>query len=266
MRLRITHETVYSYDEPVTNSQQSLRLTPSAFDGQKISEWTVGIEDGTPGTPFRDGAGDLIQGWTIRGPVDRIAVIARGELETKDLSGVLSGHREQVSPLFYLSGTPRTKPDAALNALADGVEAEDPLSLAHGLAHAIADNITYEAGVTTPSTTAAEALALGKGVCQDHAHALIALAHRRDMPARYVSGYLHSTADGKPHDSAHAWAEIHIPALGWVGFDPANRCCPDDRYVRLASGVDAGDASPIRGVYLGDSAEKMNVKVVVEEI
>ena len=73
----------------------------------------------------------------------------------------------------------------------------------------------------------AEALALGEGVCQDHAHALIAIARERGLPARYVSGYLHVTSDGAAHDAAHAWAEIHVGALGWVGFDAANACCRD---------------------------------------
>jgi transglutaminase-like putative cysteine protease len=73
---------------------------------------------------------------------------------------------------------------------------------------------------------AAEALALGEGVCQDHAHALIACARQRAIPARYVSGYLFATEDGTPHEAAHAWAELHVPGLGWVGFDPRTAPAP----------------------------------------
>ena len=86
---------------------------------------------------------------------------------------------------------------------------------------------------------AADALADGKGVCQDHAHVLISAARHLGIPARYVSGYLFADQDGKSHEASHAWAELHLPELGWVGFDPANRCCPTDYYIRLGSGLDA---------------------------
>ena len=111
------------------------------------------------------------------------------------------------------------------------------------------------------ATTAAEALALGKGVCQDMTHALIALAHAAAMPARYVTGYL--LTDDEEGEAAHAWAELHVDGLGWIGFDPANRCCPDDRYIRLGSGRDAREAAPIRGVSRGGAGEAMDVTVVV---
>ncbi len=134
------------------------------------------------------------------------------------------------------------------------------------LAAAVSEASEYVPGVTESVTSAAEALALGQGVCQDHAHALIACAHVHGLPARYVSGYLHSNADGSPHDAAHAWAEIHVGSLGWVGFDAANACCPDDRYVRLGSGYDAPDAAPVRGTTFGSGEESLDVRVQVEEM
>ena len=131
------------------------------------------------------------------------------------------------------------------------------------LASTVADAIAYRPGVTHAHTTAAEALALGEGVCQDHAHALIACANHRGIPARYVSGYLFADADGQAHEAAHAWAELHVAGLGWVGFDPANRCCPDARYIRLGSGFDAQDAAPIRGIARGGAGEDMDVTVAI---
>jgi transglutaminase-like putative cysteine protease len=107
-------------------------------------------------------------------------------------------------------------------------------------------------------------LAQGEGVCQDHAHVLIAAARSADIPARYVSGYLQSGSDGGDHEAAHAWAELHVPGLGWIGFDPANRCCPDARYIRLGSGLDARDAAPIRGISRGLGSESLAVTVAVQ--
>ncbi|RMC34743.1 transglutaminase family protein [Paracoccus alkanivorans] len=266
MKLRISHETVYCYDQPIRNLVQSLRLTPSIFEGQKTHEWLIEVPDGIKGPGFRDGAGDWIEGWTLRGPAQEVTVRITGHVETRDTAGVLRGHRELIHPLAYLRDTQATAPDEALRKLAQSTGTHnDALDLAHKLSALVSKAITFRPGVTRAQTTAAEALALGEGVCQDHAHALISLARLRDLPARYVSGYLHSTADGQPHEAAHAWAEIHVGNLGWVGFDAANGCCPDERYVRLGSGLDASDAAPIRGVAMGSGIERLAVAVRVEE-
>lgn len=267
MKLRIFHQTVYRYDHPVRNLVQSLRLTPSVFEGQRAHDWGIDVEGGIRGPGFRDGAGDWIEGWTVRGPTEEVVVTVTGRIETRDTAGVLRGHRELIHPLAYGRDTAATKPDDGLRDLAGSVgDAADPLDLAHRLSAAVSEAIAYAPGRTEFHTTAAEALAQGEGVCQDHAHALIAVARLRDLPARYVSGYLHSTSDGEQHEAAHAWAEIHVQGLGWVGFDPANRCCPDERYVRLGSGLDAADAAPIRGIAAGQGSETLEVAVNVEEV
>ncbi|MBM3605668.1 MAG: transglutaminase family protein [Alphaproteobacteria bacterium] len=267
MKLQISHETMYRYGRPIRNLVQSLRLTPSVFEGQKTHAWQIDVSGGIRGPGFRDGAGDWIEGWTVRGPVDQVTVRIYGRIDTRDMAGVLRGHREMIHPLTYLRDTSSTQPDDALRDLAGSVTGHaDELDLAHRLSALISDRIAYRPGVTGTGTTAAEALAQGEGVCQDHTHALIAAARLRQLPARYVSGYLHSTVDGQAHDAAHAWAEIRVEGLGWVGFDAANRCCPDDRYVRLGSGLDAADAAPIRGVAMGSGSEELDVSVRVEEM
>jgi transglutaminase-like putative cysteine protease len=263
MLLSVDHLTRYHYDSPARSVAQSHRLQPSAFAGQRVLTWEVTVSGGAKGAAFRDGAGDLVQGWTVAGPVREIAVRVQGTVETANLDGMLKGHKEMAPPACYLRATAPTRSDAALAALAWGVDAPDPLALAHALSDAVADAIAYRPGVTHAHTTAAEALALGEGVCQDHAHALIACARVRGLPGRYVSGYLFADAGGQPHEAAHAWAELHIAGLGWVGFDPANRSCPDDRYIRLGSGFDAQDAAPIRGIARGAGREAMDVTVAV---
>ncbi len=263
MRLTVDHVTRYRYDRPVRAVVQSHRLTPSTYDGQRVMDWNITVSNGTMGGAFRDGAGDRVQGWTVAGPVEEITVTVHGTVETTDLTGVLRGHRETVNPECYMRATLPTRADMALRRLGEGAAVAEGLDLAHALSEAVADAIAYRPGVTTAHTTAAEALALGEGVCQDHAHALIAVARTRGLPARYVSGYLHSDASGDAHEAAHAWAELFLPGFGWVGFDPANRCCPDDRYIRLGSGFDAQDAAPIRGISRGEGREALDVAVAV---
>jgi transglutaminase-like putative cysteine protease len=264
MLISVNHQTRYRYDRPVRAVMQSHRLTPSVFKGQRTVQWQISVSDGLRGGSFRDGAGDQVQGWTVRGPVSEVVVSVQGQVETTDLVGVLDGHKELISPETYLTTTAATRPDAALTALSQAVHGDGgALAAAHRLAEAVSAAIRYDPGATDVRTTAAEALAQGRGVCQDHAHAMIAAARIQDIPARYVSGYLYASADGTPHEAAHAWAEVWIAGLGWVGFDPANECCPDDRYIRLGSGLDAPHAAPIKGIARGGGQEALDVMVAI---
>jgi transglutaminase-like putative cysteine protease len=82
------------------------------------------------------------------------------------------------------------------------------------------------------------------------------------LPARYVNGYFLTDQPG-PAEAHHAWAEVFITGLGWVGFDPANGICTDDAYVRIAVGLDYGDASPTTGRRRGGGEEALDVEVRV---
>ncbi len=265
MRLTVSHKTHYHFDQPMRSVTQSLRLWPSPFEGQAVIDWSVEVEGAVRGAAFRTGAGDWVETSTVAGPVTDVIVDVTGIVETVDLSGVLKGHRERTPPDAYLRTTRFTRPDAALSGLAEVATegAATPLDKAHALANAIRDAITYTPGETDATTSAAEALAAGHGVCQDHAHALIAAALTQDIPARYVVGYLH--ASGSIAEASHAWAELFVEGLGWVGFDPANGVSPDENYIRIGSGLDAVDAAPIRGVASGPGLEAMTIDVQVAE-
>lgn len=265
MLLIVDHVTLYHYDRPVRGVVQSHRMTPSRFDGQKVLEWEVTVSGGVLGSAFRDGAGDFVQGWTVKGPVTEIEVRVRGKVETTDLAGVLRGHRESAPPDAYLRETDATEADNAIRALAECVaDSENQLAGCHTLSAAVSAAILYRPGSTHAHTTAAEALAQGEGVCQDHAQVLVSAARAAGIPARYVSGYLQAGSDGIAHEAAHAWGELYVTGLGWIGFDPANECCPDERYIRLGSGLDAQDAAPIRGVSRGQGSERLAVTVAVQ--
>jgi transglutaminase-like putative cysteine protease len=274
MRLTVRHATAYHYDMPQKAVLQSLRLVPSDFAGQKAIDWTVSIDGGLAGSRFRDGAGDVTETWRVRGPVETVEVQVKGTVETTDLAGVLRGHREKVPPMAYLRTTRMTRTDMALAELAETALAPvanaGTLDKAHALADAVAGAVSFTPGVTNSTTTATEALAEGKGVCQDFAHLMIAVAIANGIPARYAAGYLFAGDDADATlaaaaSASHAWAELFIDGLGWVGFDPANGCCPDDRYIRLCSGFDAFDAAPIRGLASGSGGERLSVEVAVSQ-
>lgn len=269
MKLTVSHESVYRFDPPMRGVVQSLRMTPSACENQTAQDWSISVEGATLGAGFRDGAGDWIDTATVLGPVDIVTISVSGTVETRDTGGLLKGHRERIHPRAYLRASHSTKPDVALTELAaqavSGLPADNVLDHAHALANAVGEAIAYTPGQTQHGTTAAEALAMGQGVCQDHAHALIAVALSVEIPARYVTGYLFSSAEDGMDEASHAWAELWIPDLGWVGFDPANRICTNDQYIRIGSGADAHEAAPIRGVSQGGGEEGLDISVSVTQ-
>lgn len=265
MRLTVEHTSTYSLDPPRARVVQSHRMTPARTQAQSIQKWEVTCEDAAFGAGFTDGAGDHITTMTVAGPVTQLAIHVSGTVDTTDTAGILRGHKEVVAPDVYLRKTRTTAPGIGLVKLADRLAGQDPRTLeaAHDMTNLVADTVTYTPGATDVEMTAAEVVDLGHGVCQDQTQVLIAIARMLGVPARYVTGYLFSDAAGNAHEASHAWAELYVSDLGWVGFDATNRCCPDERYIRLGSGMDALDAAPIRGISLGGGAEMLDISVNV---
>ena len=115
--------------------------------------------------------------------------------------------------------------------------------------------------MTDVTTAANQVLAMGHGVCQDHAHLFLACARGLGVPARYVSGYLYTTAE---HAASHAWADIWLPGAGWTSVDITNRQFASECHCRLAVARDYDSASPVRGVRNGGGEESMEVTVQVQ--
>ena len=95
---------------------------------------------------------------------------------------------------------------------------------------------------------------------------MISAARFLGIPARYINGYMHNNMNSSEFQSTHAWAELYFQNLGWVGFDPTNRCSPDERYIRVSSGLDANYAAPVKGIIYGTSTEKLKIKVETQQI
>ena len=137
----------------------------------------------------------------------------------------------------------------------------DYIEIAHNILMLIAEKVKYVPYTTNTQTTAAVAIDQEKGVCQDQAHIMISAARSLNIPARYVSGYMHKNQNDSEFQATHAWAELFIKDLGWIGFDPTNKCCPDERYIRVSCGLDASYAAPIRGVFYGETKEDLDISV-----
>jgi transglutaminase-like putative cysteine protease len=264
MRLSITHITRYSFEEPVFFGLQQLRKTPKSSHQQQVLTWETDVEGGKKELSFEDHHHNVVDLLSILPETRELVVTSRGELEIAETHGVVGAHLGPAPLWLYEQSTPSTKPGAGVTALTRGVEGDTPLERLHALSARIREAVTYEIGGSEPTWTTEEVIEAGKGVCQDHAHVFVACARRMGLPARYVSGYL-MLDDRVDQDAMHAWAEAHIPDLGWVGFDVSNGISPDTRYVRVATGLDYKDAAPVTGTRQGGAGETLSVDLSVAQ-
>lgn len=262
MRLKISHTTEYLYDQPVPYSLQRLRLTPVDGPTQKVISWAITVDGAKVEAGYADQYGNRVELVSAEGTEHTIRISASGEVETSDKAGVFGPHQGFCPLWLFLRETPRTKAGKLIKGLAKSLTGDSELARMHALMETIHGTVAYTPGTTDTETTAEEALEAKTGVCQDHAHIFVSAARLLDIPARYVSGYL--LMEGTTEQVAtHAWAEVHLPGLGWVGFDAANNICPDDRYVRIASGLCYRDCAPVSGMRLGLAGENLKVSLTV---
>jgi len=268
MRIRLSHETVYRYEQPPKSVIQTLRMTPRNHDGQYVVDWRIDVSADCRLSAHEDAFGNLTHAFTAEGPLESLRLLVEGEVETQDTGGLVAGTIEHFPPSLYLRPTPLTAPDAAIAALAREARQEagpDALTFLHALLARLHGEITFDTDPTHAATTAAEAFALKRGVCQDLTHIFIAAARESGFPARYIGGYFHRSDGVVRQEAGHAWAEAFIEGLGWVAFDPANGICATDAHVRVAAGLDYLGAAPVRGTRYGGGAETLAVDVLVKQ-
>ena len=256
MELIIEHTTKYEYKNPVSGLIQTTKLHPSEYNGLKILEWNVHNDSAKKSKIYQDGEANNIQSFTNTNKVKKIQFTVLGKVETFDTKGIYQSSSDKIDPLVYLRESNLTKANTDIKNLAieakNGFNENENLETSHNLMNLVAEKIEYKPLTTNNQTTAIEAFNQKKGVCQDQAHIMIAAAKTLGIPARYVNGYMHNNSHSSEFQSTHAWAEFYINDLGWVGFDPTNKCSPDERYVRVSCGLDASYASPIKGVFYGN--------------
>ncbi|WP_134601280.1 transglutaminase family protein, partial [Pseudomonas aeruginosa] len=216
MRLSITHDTTYRYEDRVRASIQYLRLTPQDSERQHVVDWRLDLP--RPARPLRDPYGNILHVLTLDEPHESVLIAAHGLVEIDEEREV---EHDRQSPLPFLRSTRLTGADAEMRAFAERAMGgrKDRGGLLD-LMHALHEHILYQPGATRVDSTAIEAFGARAGVCQDHAHAFLACVRSQGVPGRYVSGYLYTEDD--THLASHAWAEAWL-GDGWYSFDVTNR-------------------------------------------
>jgi transglutaminase-like putative cysteine protease len=264
MHLTIRHETVYSYSAPLAHTIQQLHLTPRSDPQQRVLSWDLTA----PGEmhAYTDAFGNLSHMMTLDTPHSQLTIVAGGVVETRLPERGRISTSESLSPLVFTVPTRFTEAGPEILALAGaclGSGSATSTKLLQ-LCERILHGVRYQTGATGVESTATEAVRLGQGVCQDHAHIFIACCLAAGIPARYVSGYIDPENTG--HAASHAWVDGWVEDgdySGWVSFDVTHARLMTDAYCRLAIGRDYDGAAPIRGVRRGGGTESMLVQVQI---
>lgn len=237
----------YAYPGPIRNLQQRLIVIPPDRYGDQVVIEHALTSAPHPATAQQcsDSFGNRVWNLAVECVDQAIAFETIMTIErTAPAGDVLVRHAEAAR--FY-EATALTAADARITAIAHELAhaARDPEDLAERISTWVADTMRYGSGSTGVSTTAAEALAIGRGLCQDYAHIMLAICRAAGLAARYVSG--HMLAEG----GSHAWVEVLLPREDGdcraVAFDPTNRRRPDLSYAIVAVGRDYRDVAPTSG-------------------
>jgi len=267
MRLHVAHTIVRRYDPPATGVIQLLRLTPRNHEGQHVIGWRIDTSVDARLNAHEDAFGNLTHTFSADGPLENLRISVDGEVETQNGDGVVRGTIERFSPSLFLRDTPLTQADRRIGNFAREIRESsngNVLDQLHHLLRRLHKEMGDEGEPSqTPAATAAEVFQRKRGVARDLTHIFIGAARSLAIPARYVSGYV--CLDGLGQRSGHAWAEAYVPNLGWTGFDLVKGACPTEAYIRVAVGLDALGAIPVRGTHYGGSTEKLAVAIDVQQ-
>lgn len=256
--LHFLYEMKLAFDQPVEKHRFTLKCVPCTSSRQQISELTVEVFPKEFLSTDKDSFGNYcIYGYS-EGMHDHFSVRVEGRAKT----GLAAWEpaREEHCIGMYKYQTDYTKPGPALTAFAGQFTfASDMSGYERALVymHGLYEQFSYVQGVTDIHTTAEEAMACREGVCQDYSHILLSLCRMERIPARYVVGML--VGEGL----SHAWVEVYESGR-WIALDPTNNLVVDDEHIRISVGRDYGDCTMNQGIFVGQTMQTQEVKVLVE--
>ena len=272
-RIGIRHETGYEYEHPVTSSYNEARITPISNDRQLALDSTVDVSPKAVVYRYWDWWGTLVHSFDLHEPHDELIITCTSVVETSGPVGAppspaswdeLRSDALRDRWAEFLSPSRYVPLDDGVQDLAAELDPSlDPVATCQAVLDCVRGHLRYERGTTTVSTTGADALRIGSGVCQDFTHVALGLLRARGIPARYVSGYLHPSSEAEPGEvvagQSHAWVEAWVG--DWMPFDPTNGSAVGERHVVVGRARDYADLAPLNGIFHGGPAKALGVSV-----
>ena len=277
----IRHVTRFRYSGPVRESVMELRMQPRSEGPQTLRSFQISTNPRAQLYAYTDHLGNAVYHFNLLREHEELRIEAQATVEI----GAMPHTPEKLDALEWgrynsfnlhddqfdmLEPSKFARPSPELESFMKIAELEkpagDPLSALQTLQRGIFDSFEYQSGVTGVDSPIEVALEARRGVCQDFAHIMTAIAREWGIPCRYVSGYLYpkGSKDRSAADATHAWVEAWLPSLGWVGFDPTNNILAGERHIRAAVGRDYSDVPPTRGTYKGGADSELSIAVSLE--
>ncbi|HEY4363375.1 MAG TPA: transglutaminase family protein [Bryobacteraceae bacterium] len=280
MFFTIRHLTRFRYDAPVSESLMEVRMHPRTEGYQRCLSFELSVDPRARVNLYRDYLGNSVHHFDVPGKHTELRILAEALVEMEEpapLPEALEATAwDELDALVGAGDYWETLHPSQFASPGPGLEKlirelnvrrrSDPLSFMLQLNSAVNGWFEYVPKATRVDSPIEHAIEARKGVCQDFAHILIALARHVKIPCRYVSGYVHPRESSPAHGrdgATHAWVEALMPGLGWVGFDPTSNLIAGARHIRTALGRDYADVPPTRGIFKGAAASELTVSVRV---
>lgn len=282
IRYAIEHTSRYCYTAPVQQCVMLLCLEPRKSRGQRLLNFE--IETRPPASLNRetDCFGNVRHLLDLHQAHQTLEITTRSTVEalpTPPLPSrlptgaweALCSRGSSFADWDFTRPSALVRPSPALAAFVARhriAPLDDPLESLLQLSHTLHHCLHYIPGSTSAESPVEHILETGRGVCQDYTHLMLAIARSWGIPARYVSGYLHSAQSDEQalNNATHAWVECRLPELGWIGFDPTNESLTGPGKVCIAVGRDYRDVSPTRGVLQGGGETRLEVNVQMRSV
>lgn len=291
MKYRVTHQTTYTYYEPVSVCYNLLKLTPRNTPVQTCNSVSLKIQPEADSIQqYEDFFGNKVTYFSIEKEHAKLSITATSEVEkkvavAKDLGFYENVTIEKVKEQLaenkqdagdigqYVFKTPMTLSNSEIKAYAKTSfqAGRSVIEATTELMRRIYTDFKFTPGFTTISTLPEVVMRERKGVCQDFAHLAIACVRSAGLPARYVSGYIETIPPPGVEkltgvDASHAWFSVYIPNIGWLDFDPTNNVVPGDQHITIGWGRDYADVAPMRGILLSSGTHELSVSVDVSRV
>ena len=282
-RYSIRHITRFNYDVPVSESLMEVRMQPRTEGTQRCLRFELAVAPRARVFAYRDHLGNSVHHFDTPARHTQLTLTARAYVELDPLPttpesldprtwrevDTWTGRSDLwdfLQPSRFAIWTPALR-DYVESVTGIAARANDPLTAIRLLLQRIHADFEYVPRSTRVDSPIDEALSARRGVCQDFAHIMIAASRLIGLPCRYVSGYIAPKPDDEVSrleaSATHAWVEVRLPTLGWVGLDPTHNGEAGLRHVRVAVGRDYADLPPTRGVFKGGAGSTLTVAVDV---
>jgi transglutaminase-like putative cysteine protease len=274
----VKHITKYTYGSTVIDCANHIMLYPVKSEVQLVKNHTISISSHPKVEQFTDFFGNTIGIFSILQPMQELTILSNIEIEVvpKAIADsqtpvaeqwMLLSQMKEVFPYLDFMKVENCTSLQEINLLANQLldKEQTPFVNAQVFSKYVYDHFEYDKSVTNVETEIDEIWNLKAGVCQDFAHILLVLLRIIGIPSRYVSGYIcPQNNEWRGEGATHAWVEICIPTVGWVGIDPTNNCIVSDKHIKLAIGRNFNDCTPVKGTYKGSAEHTLSVSVVIE--